>query len=216
MKKIKYIIAIVALFSILCPIHAQRSSDARKILDKTAERLTQEKGVKATFKAEIFNDGNSQGFTTGDICLENNKFCISTADMTTWFNGETQWTYVKANEEVNISTPTEEELQTLNPYMFIQLYKSGYKYNMVETELRGKACYEITLTAKKKNKSVNVFVLNIEKQTNELMCIRMQDNQNHKWTRIAIHDFQSNIEFKNEDFEFNEKNYPDAELIDLR
>lgn len=216
MKLLKYIIGMAVVLSAFYPLNAQRHTDAREVLDATADLLTKEKGVKATFKAEIFSEGNSQGFTTGTICFENNKFQITTADMTTWFNGETQWTYIKANEEVNVSTPTEEELKNLNPYLFIQLYKEGYKYKMQESELRGKNCYEITLTAKKRNKSVNVFVLNIDKDTYAPMCIRMQDAKNSKWTRIAIHDLETGQLFTDKDFEFNTKDYPEAEVIDLR
>jgi outer membrane lipoprotein-sorting protein len=44
----------------------------------------------------------------------------------------------------------------------------------------------------------------------------MQDAKNSKWTRITIHDLESGKIFTDKDFEFNPKDYPEAEVIDLR
>ena len=38
--------------------------------------------------------------------------------MITWYNGETQWSCMKANDEVNV-VPTPEEQQSMNPYTFV-------------------------------------------------------------------------------------------------
>ena len=118
---------------------------------------------------------------------------MTTPDMITWYNGETQWSYMKANDEVNVSVPTPEEQQSMNPYTFVNLYKEGYHYQLKETTLRGKSCYEITLTARNKQKSPHTIILDISIQ--------------------QLHTGQS---FAATDFEFNPKDYPQAEIIDLR
>ena len=110
------------------------------------------KRVKANFKADNFVDGVLQGSASGTMCLQGEKFHITTPEMVTWYNGETQWSYIKANEEVNVSVPTEEEKQSMNPYSFVGLYKKGYDCQMKETTLRGKPCYEVTLTAQDRSK----------------------------------------------------------------
>ena len=120
--------------------HAESGKDARKVLDTTASLITGKGGIRADFKADSFAGGQLQGSTSGTMCLWGEKFQMTTPDMTTWYNGETQWSYVKANEEVNVSVPTPEERQGMNPYTFVNLYKSGYQYEMKETTLRGKAC----------------------------------------------------------------------------
>ena len=100
MKKILWT---VALCLSLIPAKAQQTPDARKILDETASLFTSKGGVKATFKADNFTEGNLQGSATGTMCIQGNKFQMTTPDMITWYNGETQWSYMKANEEVNVS-----------------------------------------------------------------------------------------------------------------
>ena len=196
--------------------HAETGKDARKVLDTTASLITGKGGIRADFKADSFAGGQLQGSTSGTMCLWGEKFQMTTPDMTTWYNGETQWSYVKANEEVNVSVPTPEERQGMNPYTFVNLYKSGYHYEMKETTLRGKACYEVTLTAQDKKASLRTVILDIDQKTYVPLCVRMQQGGNGHWTRISIHGFHTGQAFKASDFEFNASDFPQAEVIDLR
>lgn len=190
----------------------------RQVLDATASVFSGKKGVKAQFKADSFVKGELKGSVSGTMCIQGNKFQMTTPSMITWFNGTTQWSYSKDNEEVNISTPTDEELQNINPSTFVQLYKSGYDYKMKETSLRGKTCYEITLSAQKKNKDKNLrtIILNIDKSNYDLMCVRMFPKNGKDCTRISVHQLQKGMNFSTSDFEFTPKDYPKAEIIDLR
>lgn len=213
MKKILWIIV---LCMTVTATKAQKTPDTRKILDKTAALFTGKGGVKAIFKADNFSNGNLQGSISGTMCILGNKFQMSTPEIITWYNGETQWSYIKASEEVNVNVPTPEEQQNLNPYTFIGLYKKGYGYQLKETNLRGKACYEITLTAQNKQKHPYVIIMDIDKNIHVPMCIRIQPQKEDKWTRISIHQFHTGQSFSANDFEFNPKDYPQAEIIDLR
>ena len=56
----------------------------------------------------------------------------------------------------------------------------------------------------------------LEKVAKYLPIKVTQDAKNSKWTRITIHDLESGKIFTNKDFEFNPKDYPEAEVIDLR
>ena len=205
-----------ALCLSLIPAKAQQTPDARKILDETASLFTSKGGVKASFKVDNFTEGNLQGSATGTICIQGNKFQTTTPDMITWYDGETQWSYTKANDEVNVSVPTPEEQQGMNPYTFVNLYKEGYNYLLKETTLRGKNCYEITLTARDKQKSPHTIILDIDKDNHSLMCIRMRQRKKGQWTRISIQHLHTGQSFAATDFEFNPKDYPQAEIIDLR
>lgn len=212
----KRILWTVLLCLVFIQVKAQQMPDARKILDETASLFTGRGGVKAVFKADEFTDGDLQGSTSGMMCIQGNKFQMTTPDMIIWCNGETQWSYMKANGEVNVSVPTLEERQNMNPYTFVNLYKDGYNYQLKETTLRGKSCYEITLVANNKRKSPRTIILDINKENHGLMCIRMQQRKKEQWTRISIHQFHTGQSFVATDFEFNPKDYPQAEIIDLR
>ena len=73
--------------------------------------------------------------------------------MKTWFDGHTQWSYVASADEVNVSEPTQEELQTLNPYAWLSLYKQGYRLKLSSVGgKQDKSVYYITMTAADKRK----------------------------------------------------------------
>ena len=63
--------------------------------------------------------------------LKGNKFCLESGGIKTWFDGKTQWSYVEQNEEVNVSSPTPEEIQSVNPYALLTAYKKGFNYRYV-------------------------------------------------------------------------------------
>ena len=101
------------------------AQSAKSVLDKAAATVTAASGVKANFRMST-----TTGNTSGTIAIKGKKFFATTPQAKVWFDGKTQWTYLKNNDEVNISNPTEAQLQAINPYNFINLYKHGYTYTM--------------------------------------------------------------------------------------
>lgn len=203
------------LAAVFCTLTAAGQTSAKKVLDATADKLTRNGDIQLSFKADQFTSGQQNGSAFGNMQISGNNFKITTPDMITWYNGQTQWSYVLNNEEVNISTPTEEEQQNINPYAFVNIYKKGYNYSMRETTLRGKACYEVTLIAQDKKSSLPTIILDIEKSNRVPLCVRLQHDA-QTWTRITIQSYEDKQSFPANHFEFNRHDFPQAEIIDLR
>ena len=123
------------------------------ILDKAASAYENSNGITASFELNTRSDVQkvSESFE-GTINMKGDKFTLVTPDMITWFDGTTQWTYVERNDEVNVSTPSGEELQFTNPALLLRVYKKGFipKYIGESTASNGKTAYDIELTPKKK------------------------------------------------------------------
>ena len=115
----KYIFSVLIALLSLPVIAQQQQSQAKSILDKTAEAFRKAGGVKADFTVKVITDGLIEGVEHGTIQLKGEKFVLKTTDIVTWFDGKTQWSYVAKNDEVNVSNPTQEELQQINPYTFL-------------------------------------------------------------------------------------------------
>ena len=60
------------------------------------------------------------------------KFVATTPQTTVWFNGTTQWSYMKSTNEVNVSRlPEAQRLSIVNPYgQLMTLYRQGYDLSM--------------------------------------------------------------------------------------
>lgn len=194
--------------------HAQ---NAASILDKAAKAYEGSNGVSASFalntRSEVQNVSES---FEGTINMKGDKFTLVTPDMTTWFDGTTQWTYVERNEEVNVSTPTGDELQFTNPAMLLRVYKKGFtpKYIGESTASNGKTAYDIELTPKKKGDITRV-VLQIEKFSNFPASIKVEA-KNGVTNTIHISNLKTGVNQPDSFFVFKESDYPDADVIDLR
>ena len=136
-------------------------------------------------------------------------FQATTPQAIIWFNGKTQWTYMKNQQEVNVSNPTEAELQAINPYNFINIYKKGYKYTMKTVG----AGYEVHLKATDTKRQIQEMYITVNKSSYTPSQVKMR--QGKKWTTINVSSLKkSNL--ANSVFTFPAKDYPNAEVIDLR
>lgn len=193
------------------------AQNAASILDKAASAYENSNGLTAHFTMQARSDVQhvSESFD-GTLDIKNDKFVLKTPDMITWFDGTTQWSYIEQSEEVNVSTPTGEELQAINPALLIRSYKKGFNanYKGESTAPNGKAAYDIELLPKKKSDIVRVE-LQIEKFSGLPVSIAVF-SKNGVSSTIRINKISTGINQPDRFFVFNEKDYPDAEIIDLR
>ena len=120
MKKI-LAIAFAAMMSL-----GTMAQTAQQVLDKTAAVIGNKKGATANFKLS----SPKYGSASGTITIKGNKFNARTPEAIVWYNGKTQWTYMKKTNEVNVSNPTQAKQMSMNPYTFIHIYKTGYKSSL--------------------------------------------------------------------------------------
>ena len=198
MKKIGIMLAV----AMMCT--SSFAQTAKSVLDKAAATITAQQGVKANFKMKT-----TTGSTSGTIAIKGRKFYATTPQATVWFDGKTQWTYVKNNDEVNVSNPTETQLQAINPYNFINLYKRGYAYTMNSSGQD----YVVHLTANSSDRKIKELFISVNKKTYQPKQIKML--QGKKWTTFDISSIKTEKMADNQ-FKFNSKDFPKAEIIDLR
>lgn len=200
---LKALATLVTIFALTVNIQAQNAAQARKILDKTAAVIGRKGGATANFSIS-----GKSGSTSGTIAVKGNKFSASTPQAKIWYDGKTQWTYMKSSDEVNISTPTEAQQQSMNPYKFINIYKNGFKMSMKNVS----GGWQIHLYAINQKRTIKEMYITINKSYRPV-TIKMR--QSGGWTTIKVSGFkQANL--ADTTFRFNAKDYPSAEIIDLR
>lgn len=184
-------------------ISAQNATQARKILEKTASIIGRKGGAVANFSIS-----GKYGNSSGTIAIKGNKFNAKTPQAIVWYDGKTQWTYMKKNQEVNVSTPTEAQQQSMNPYKFISIYKNGFKLGMKNVS----EGWQIHLYATNQKRMIKEMYIVVGK--NYLpKTIRMR--QSNGWTTIKVTNFKAK-NLADTMFRFNAKDFPNAEVIDLR
>lgn len=198
----KKLLSIILIFCLGVSASAQT---AQSVMDKCASVVTAKKGAKANFHIANSKIGN----TSGTIAIKGTKFTATTPDASIWFDGKTQWTYMKKTNEVNISTPNAAKQAQMNPLTFIYLYKKGYKLSLKTVD----GMHEVHMQAQNKNAGIPELYVVIDKKTNVPSQVRMQ--QKGKWTTINISNFKATA-MADAAFTFNSKDFPTAEIIDLR
>ena len=213
----KYIFSVLIALLSLPVIAQQQQSQAKVILDKTAEAFRKAGGVKVDFTVKAVTNGLVEGVENGTIQLKGEKFVLKTSDIITWFDGKTQWSYMVRNDEVNVSTPTQEELQQINPYTFLYMYQKGFSYKLgtVKT-FQGKAVWEVVLTANDKKQELESITLYVTKNAYEPVCIQLQQRGQKTRNEITVTAYQTGLDYADDVFTFDRKAYPTAEVIDLR
>ena len=192
------------IMMLLLSVGAQAES-AKRILDKAAATVSNPGGVQAHFQMI----SKQFGTTEGEIAVKGKKFHATTPDATIWFDGKTQWTYMKGNDEVNISNPTEAQLQAINPYNFINIYKKGYKLEAKKVE----HFYEVHLIPTDKNRKIQEMYIVVDETSYHPTHVKMK--QKDKWSTIVISRLKT-ASLSDNLFKFNSKDFPQAEIIDLR
>lgn len=202
MKRFATFLILAVIASVTSTLLAANSNDATKILDKTAAKINISRGVRMSFSVS-----GAKFSQKGTLTVKGQKFHATTANAKIWYDGKTQWTYNMASDEVNIAAPSASVQQQMNPYHFLNLYKqNGYTKSAVAS----KKGYDIHLVGK--GKSISEMYISVDKYYN-LKQVKFKQGAN--WTTIVV----SNIRIASVPdsyFRFNSKDYPKAEVIDLR
>ena len=206
----KFIIGLLLAVSFAAPMAAQ-SSDAAEILERVEAGFRKAGGVRAEFAMQ-----ESSGKSEGIIELEGEKFVLHAGGTTTWFDGRTQWTCLPSGEEVNVSEPTAEELQSLNPYAWLSLYRNGYRAQFYRHASSADAAryYCVLLTAAHDSTELQSLIIYVQKNTYRPARIVLQ--QGGEEVEITIMAYQDGLSWADNHFSFDVSKHPGIELIDMR
>ena len=188
-----------------------QDNKAKSILDLLSNKTKSYSSIKAeftnTFSNTITDLNESQ---SGTIYLKENAYKLELESQIIISDGETNWIYLIDEKEVNI-TEIDDEENELNPSKIFTIYEDGYNYKFIN---EGSNVYQINLIPKESSPFSKVELF-INKHKMQISSFNMIDKQgsNYKYT---IDSFETNIEFNNDFFIFNTKEYPEVEVIDLR
>lgn len=217
MKTIRSIILSLSILLLSVASYAQSSAESKAILDKASQLFEQSEGVKLSF---ILSPDSPEGGAfepqEGVAFVKRNKFKLDMPYTTTWFDGTTQWVLLKDANEVNISSPTDEELISISPLGLLNMYKTNYVLKKpVAGSFNGKATTEIEMFPINKSQDFESLTITLNNKTNSVVMVKFTTRDGNK-NKLTISDYNSNNKFTDELFQFNKKNHPGVEIIDLR
>ncbi len=211
-------ISILLIFFIV-PAKAQDSEVilAEKILDKVSEKTQNYKSIEANFTFTVNNlqTQETESFD-GSILIKGEKFKIDLMDLISYNNGETLWMLIKELNEVTVSDPDIIEEETLNPANIFSIYKEGFKYmHAGTTSFKGKTADIIDLFPEDRNQPFTRIKLYVYKDDLHFAKLEQIGKDGINYT-IDILQMKVNVPADDNVFNFDPKQYPGIEIIDLR
>lgn len=209
----KHIFSISLLIISITTGFAQQNTDAVGLIDSYIQTIQQEV-IEANFILKISekNDVNSQSFT-GKTTLKADKFLLDMDDLTVWFDGKTQWAYMKNMDEVNITEPDAEELAQTNPVTIITAFKSISNINFSKT--KDAVNHLIEFTPKAKNADFNSILIALNKQNKQAKFIRIEYKNGMK-NELIFTNYKQSKGISDSIFKFDASKAKGAYVNDLR
>lgn len=203
----RFIISALSLAFSIMGIYAQISPE--KIIGNVVNDFKKSKSLQAT--VSLTSGKNS---TNGTLIIQGNCFYLKTGQAQSWFDGKTQWSYIPEIGEVNIITPTKEDLQSTNPYSIVQTYSQNFRAMMLKNN--DSQNYSIKLVPKTKGSDVKEMVLDINKTSNKISKILIVAS-NGVATTIKISNYKIGANYPATTFKFNKNLVPKGTpIVDLR
>ncbi len=194
------------IISIIPNLNAAQPS-AQSSINKMIETIKKHPSIEIEFS--VWDNGNS---ISGSMSVAGKCFYLSTPDMKIWYDGKTQWSYAPSAGEVNVTTPTAEELAQSNPISILSNLNNRFTYRRLKA-IAGQE--KIELMPKKQSSDFASAVLILDSTTSLPKELTIKDSKS-KTTTIKISNIKGGKTTPAGAFRFNSASYPDVEVVDLR
>ena len=191
--------------------------DAKKILDAVSAKFKTFKGVEAKFQLKIENGaGKNLGTKVGTVFMKGNKYRVSVTGQEIFCDGSNVSTFDKSANEVTI-TKVDPTANTLTPQkIFSNFYDKDFLYKLnQETTIGGKKIQELELTPIDKSKPYFKILVFVDKNTQIIHSTKVFEKAGNRIT-YSVLSINTSAPINDAQFVFDAKNYPGAEVVDLR
>lgn len=203
MKKILYI-----LLTFLATVSASAADNSAQTLDGVAEKLRKSPSIAASYTLSI----PGQSATSGSLTLAGDKFAMRSPQLSIWYDGTTQWSYVASDNEVTVDTPTAHELQQVNPLIILNNFRQNFTSKTVSSSA---STTTIQLTAKNAKADIRVATVTINSKTRLPQEIKLS-LASGKTASIRISSITVGKALPVSTFRFQKSAFPKAYINDLR
>ncbi|MBK5195562.1 MAG: outer membrane lipoprotein carrier protein LolA [Proteiniphilum sp.] len=196
---------------------AQSPGEAKTILDKAYTAYEASQGIILSFTSTTMEaDGTTYMTQTGKAFIKGDRFKLEMEAMNIWFDGETQWVWLKDVDEVNISNPTGQEIAVISPLALLGMYKNGYTLKTpLSQTVNGKKVHLLEMVPAVTNKDFKAVSVAVEKSSHTLVQVILTMSNGMR-NKIDITNYNANHKFSDAEFKFDKSVHPELEIVDLR
>lgn len=209
-------ITTILFFLILSPHYAigQNDQEAIKILDKFSENAQKAPSVSIKFDLITKNQTDNKIDTLkGSVILNKDKYKLTLPDNIVWFNGETSWSYLPAEQEVTINKANRKDNTFQSrPSMIFTMYKKDYKSRLIEEK---PDFYIIDLYPEDLKSDLMRVRLSIGKSLLNLISLEYK-RKDGVVSILHVLEYDLKLKPSTDTFIFQADKYKGAEIVDMR
>ena len=196
------VLSLLALLMLAAPsLHAATS--AADLLKQSSAKLRAMPCMQVAYTATV--DGHS---FQGLLIRQDRMFTITADGMHTWFDGKTQWTYSRQIGEVNIVTPTPDELQQIDPLSILTSFSTDYAARSLGAD-------RVELTPRGNKGDIRKADITFSPSTLYPHTIRLTMS-NRQTLTIRVDHITSSKKQPVSTFRYDPKAHPGVNVVDLR
>ena len=198
-------------------LSAQEDKKAKSILDRLSAKTRSYSTIKTEFSYSLVNKDRKINTTQSwKLILKGEKYRLEMGDQVVISDGKTMWKVLKADKEIEISTPAAGD-DALNPKNIFTMYEKGFRHKYIKEEKLGvKVVHTIDLfPINPKEKDYNSIRLYIDKTSMQVLKSEIKGKNGNLYT-YDIKKFATNEAVDDAQFTYRKSEFPGFELNDLR
>jgi outer membrane lipoprotein-sorting protein len=193
---------------------------AKAILDEIRKRFISYESLGADFTLDITFPEEPTESQKGKIAKQGDQFRMSMASQTVISDGKTLWMIFDHNKEVQINNmPDEAEMggMVLSPESLLNFYDHGDFAYFITGESReaGKVVQQIEFKPLDRNAEYSKLRMNVSKSTKDIVSVEAFGRDGSRY-KLRLNSLEPDKNFPPGHFAFNESDYPDYYVEDLR
>jgi outer membrane lipoprotein-sorting protein len=214
----RFVLIAMLITGSVASVMAQTDAKAKSILAEVSKKYRSYDVIKTDFTFTLDNpQAKVKETQVGTLYAKSkaNKYKVVLKAQELISDGRNQWTYSKADKEVQLSE-VDNSPNALNPAQIFTIYEKGFKYVYTgDSKVNNRTVHVIDLTPTDGKRSFFKVRLNIDKSTKQISNAIIFDKNGNRYT-YTIRTFTPNVKVSESMFAFDAKKYPGVEVVDLR
>jgi len=194
---------------------SQSKKTADEILKEVSEKTRSYSSIRLDF---TYNMDNPQAkiheSESGWLLVKGDKYRLNIAGQIIISDSKTMWTYIADANEVQVNS-VDEDQDVFTPTKLLTSYSENYKSKLIGEEVKNGKTLQIIELKPNEEKSYTRVELSIDKNLKQFVRIAVQDKSGNTFTYL-VNEFKTDVPVKDTDFTFSAKEFPGAEVIDMR
>ena len=201
---------IITMLLITLSVNAFSQTKAKSLLNAVSEKVKGYENISIVFKYVLENTSeNIKQETKGDVIMQAEKYKLNILGITRLFDGKTLYSISPEDEEVTMSSESNNEEDAITPSKMLSFYEDGYTYALdIEQNIQGRKIQYVKLTPIDSNSEINYILLGIDANTKHIYNL-ITVGKNKTKTTLTVNSFKTNEPLSKTLFTFDANKYQD-------